>query len=143
NNEENGLGVPLPRGRTRFYRQDDADGRLEFTGENSIEHTPKKERVRIYTGDAFDLVGERKRTDFVMSQRQDEMEEAFEIRVRNRKTEAVEVRVVERLYRGMNWKLLDPSHAFEKTDAQGVEFRITVPADGETVVRYRVRYEWR
>lgn len=143
NNEANGLGVPLPRGRTRFYRQDDADGRLEFTGENSIEHTPKNERIRIYTGDAFDLVGERKRTDLVINQRQDEMEEAFEIRVRNRKTEVVAVRVVERLYRGMNWKLLDPSHPFEKTDAQGVEFRITVPADGETVVRYRVRYEWR
>jgi len=143
NSEDNGLGVPLPQGRTRFYRQDDDDGRLEFTGENTIEHTPKNERVRIYTGDAFDLVGERKRTDFVLSARQDQMEEAFEIRLRNRKTEAVEVRVVERLYRGLNWNLLDPSHAFEKTDAQGIEFKVNVPADGETVVRYRVRYEWR
>jgi len=143
NSEDNGLGVPLPRGRTRFYRQDGADGRLEFTGENTIEHTPKNEQVRIYTGDAFDLVGERKRTDFVLNERQDQMEEAFEIRVRNRKAEAVEVRVVEHLYRGVNWNILDPSHPFEKTDAQGVEFRIPVPADGETVVRYRVRYEWR
>jgi len=63
NSEKNGLGQPLPKGRARFYRRDDADGRLEFTGENLIDHTPKNETVRLYTGDAFDIVGERKRTD--------------------------------------------------------------------------------
>lgn len=143
NSEANGLGLPLPKGRTRFYRQDDADGRLEFTGENTIDHTPKNETVRLYTGDAFDLVGERKRTDFQLNNRQDEMEEAFEIKVRNRKTEPVEVRVTETLYRWSNWTVLSQSHDFEKTDAQSIEFRVTVPADGETVVRYRVRYDWK
>lgn len=143
NSEENKLGLPLPKGRTRFYRRDDADGRLEFTGENTIDHTAKNETVRIYTGDAFDIVGERKRTDFVMSNRQDQMDEAFEIKVRNRKTEPVEVRVAERLYRWSNWTIIDKSHDFEKTDDRSIEFRVTVPADGETVVRYRVRYDWR
>lgn len=143
NSEENGLGQPLPKGRTRFYRRDDADGRLEFTGENRIDHTPKNELVRLYTGDAFDLLGERKRTDFTLSNRQDQMEEEFEIKVRNRKTEAVEVRVVEKLYRWVNWQIVAKTHEFEKTDAQAVEFRVAVPADGETVVRYRVRYDWR
>lgn len=143
NSEENGLGVPLPKGRTRFYRRDDADGRLEFTGENSLDHTAKHETVRLYTGDAFDVVGERKRTDFALNNRQNQMEEAFEIKVRNRKTEPVEVRVVERLYRGVNWLILFQSHDFAKTDAQTVEFRVPVPADGETVVTYRVRYDWR
>lgn len=143
NSEENGLGVPLPKGRTRFYRRDDADGRIEFTGENRIDHTAKNELVRLYTGDAFDVVGERKRSDFTMSGRQDQMEEEFEIKVRNRKTEAVEVRVVEKLYRWVNWQVVTKTHDFEKTDAQGIEFRVTVPADGETVIRYRVRYDWR
>lgn len=143
NSEENGLGVPLPKGRTRFYRRDDADGRIEFTGENRIDHTPKNELIRLYTGDAFDLVGERKRVDFTLSSRQDQMEEEFEIKVRNRKTEAVEVRVVEKLYRWVNWQVVTKTHDFEKTDAQGIEFRVNVPADGETVIRYRVRYDWR
>jgi len=143
NSEENGLGQPLPKGRTRFYRRDDADGRLEFTGENTIDHTPKNELVRIYTGDAFDIVGERKRTDFVLSNRQDQLEEEFEIRLRNRKAEPVEVRVAERLYRWVNWQIVTKSHEFEKTDAQDIEFRVKVPADGETVVTYRVRYDWK
>ena len=143
NSEDNGLGQPLPKGRTRFYRRDDADGRLEFTGENTIDHTPKNETVRIYTGDAFDIVGERKRTDYQLSNRQDQIEEAFEIKVRNRKAEPVEVRVAERLYRWVNWQIIDKSHDFTKTDSQNIEFRVNVPADGETIVTYRVRYDWR
>jgi hypothetical protein len=143
NSEENGLGLPLPAGRTRFYRRDDADGRLEFTGENTIDHTPRNETVRIYTGDAFDVVGERKRTDHAVDNRADAMEEAFEIRIRNRKATPVEVRVVERLYRGPNWQVRDNSAEFIKNDAQEIEFRVSVPADGETVVTYRVRYTWR
>jgi len=143
NSEENGLGLPLPKGRTRFYRQDDADGRLEFTGENTIDHTAKNELVRLYTGDAFDIVGERTRMDFVLNSRQDQMEESFEIKLRNRKTEPVEVRVTEKLYRWSNWTIVDKSHEFEKKGAQDIEFRVTVPADGETVIRYRVRYDWR
>ena len=143
NKESNGLGQPLPKGRTRFYRRDEADGRLEFTGENSIDHTAKNETLRIYTGDAFDVTGERKRTDYVLSNRQDQVEEAFEIKVRNHKSEAVEVRVTERLYRWRNWEITQKSNDFLKTDAQTVEFRVQVPADGETVVTYRVRYDWR
>jgi len=143
NSEDNGLGLPLPKGRTRFYRRDDADGRLEFTGENTIDHTPKNELVRIYTGDAFDVVGERKRTDFVLTSRQDQLEEEFEIHLHNRKTEPVEVRVTEKLYRWVNWQIVSNTQDFVKTEAQDIEFRVTVPADGETVVKYRVRYDWK
>lgn len=140
NSEENGLGQPLPKGRTRFYRRDDADGRLEFIGENTLDHTPKNERVRLYSGDAFDVVGERRRTDHRLGN--DLLEEGFEIRLRNRKTEAVEVRVEERLYRWVNWQITEKSSDFTKLDAQNVEFRVTVPPDGEKVLTYRVRYSW-
>ena len=58
-------------------------------------------------------------------------------------TEAVEVRVAERLYRWVNWTIVSNSNDFTKTDSQGIEFRVTVPADGETVVKYRVRYDWK
>lgn len=142
NSEDNGLGIPLPKGRARFYRRDDADGRLEFTGENTIDHTPKNELLRIYTGDAFDVVGERKRSDYVVSNRNDWMEEAFEIKVRNRKAAPVEVRVAERLYRGYNWKIVTSSHELIRSDDQNIEFRVSVPADEEVVVTYRVRYDW-
>jgi hypothetical protein len=143
NSEDNGLGQPLPKGRTRFYRRDDADSRLEFTGENTIDHTPKNETVRIYTGDAFDIVGERRRTDYLLSNRNDSMDEAFEITLRNRKTEPVEVRVTERLYRWVNWQIMQQSDDFAKTDAQTIEFRVTVPPDSEKIVTYRVRYDWK
>ena len=143
NTKENGLGMPLPKGKTRFYRRDDADGRIEFTGENRIDHTAKDERLRIYTGDAFDVVGERKRTDYQHDDNRKQMEESFEIRVRNRKeSEAVEVRIVEHLYRWSNFEVVQKSHDFVKADAQTVEFRVQVPAGGEQVVTYRVRYRW-
>lgn len=143
NSEENKLGLPLPKGRVRFYRRDDADGRIEFTGENEIEHTPRNELIRLTTGEAFDLVGERTRTDFNGNNRQDFAEEAFEIRLRNRKNAPVEIRVVEHLYRWTNWNIVQKSDEFTKKDAQTIEFRINVPADSEKVVTYRVRYEWR
>ncbi|MBI5693063.1 MAG: DUF4140 domain-containing protein [Verrucomicrobia bacterium] len=143
NSEENRLGLALPKGRLRFYRRDDADGRIEFTGENELDHTAKNELIRVKTGDAFDVVGERVRTNFNGSNRQDFAEEDFEIKVRNRKAEPVTVRVVEHLYRWSNWSITQKSDAFVKKDAQTIEFSVFVPPDAEKVVTYRVRYEWR
>ena len=141
NSEENGLGMPLPAGRVRFYKQD-TDGRLEFTGENTIDHTPRDETLRIYTGNSFDLVGERTRTDFRVDNDKDWAEEAFEIKLRNHKKEPVEIRVVEHLFRWTNWEITQSSQPFTKKDAQTIEFRATVPPDGEQVITYRVHYSW-
>jgi hypothetical protein len=143
NSEENHLGLPLPKGRVRFYRRDDADGRVEFTGENEIEHTAKNELIRIYTGDAFDVIGERVRTDFQGNNRQDYAEESFEIKLRNRKAEPVEVRVVEHLYRWTNWTILSKSNDFTKKDAQTIEFSVPLKPDEERTITYRVRYDWK
>jgi hypothetical protein len=142
NSKDNGLGIALPAGRVRFYREDDATHSLQFVGENTLDHTPADETVRLYTGDAFDLVGERTRTDYQMSQRNDQMQEAFEIKVRNHKTTPVEVRVVEHLYRGIDWTILEKSDDYIKTDAQTVEFRVTLQPDEEKIVTYRVQYSW-
>jgi hypothetical protein len=143
NSEENKLGLPLPKGRMRFYRRDDADARIEFTGENELDHTAKNELIRVKTGDAFDVVGERTRTNFQGQNRQDYAEEDFEIKVRNRKTEPIQVRVVEHLYRWSNWTITQKSDEFTKKDAQTIEFNVTIPPDAEKVVTYRVRYDWR
>lgn len=143
NSEENNLGLPLPKGRMRFYRRDDVDGRIEFTGENELDHTAKNELIRVKTGNAFDVVGERIRTDFQGQNRQDYAEEAFEIRVRNRKAEPITVRVVEHLYRWTNWTIVQKSDELTKKDAQTIEFEIEIKPDEERIVRYRVRYDWR
>lgn len=141
NNEDNGLGVALPAGRTRFYRMD-SDGQLEFTGENTIDHTPKNETIRVHLGNAFDLVGERTRTNFYKHPSRDLIRESFKIEVRNRSEETVTVQVVEPLYRWSNWSIQKPSHEFEKTDAQTIEFPVTVAPDSIETVTYTVEYAW-
>lgn len=141
NTTANGLGLPLPAGRTRFYRMDD-DGQLEFTGENRIDHTPKNETLRIYLGNAFDLVGERKRTDFYRHPSQDLMRETVEIELRNRSEEPVTIQVVEHLHRGLNWEIQKPSHKFEKTDARSIDFSVTLAAGATEKVSYTVEYSW-
>jgi hypothetical protein len=141
NSKTNNLGLPLPKGRLRFYRRD-TDGSLQFVGENEIDHTAENETIRVYTGNAFDVVGERKRTDFQVNRNQEWADESFEIRVRNHKKKAVEIRVVEHLYRWTNWKISASSDKHQKMDAQTMEFRVTVPPDGERVVTYTVHYTW-
>ena len=148
--EENHLGMPLPAGRLRLYRRDDSDGRLEFVGEDSIEHTPKNETVRFYTGDSFDLLGERTQTASsnggVLSSvsRRDRRQtvESFEIKLRNHKTEPVEIRVVEHLRAGGAWEITDQSAEFTKTDANTIEFRVTVQPEVEQAVTYTAHYTW-
>jgi hypothetical protein len=141
NSEANNLGMPLPKGRLRFYRRDE-DGHIEFTGENVIDHTPRDETVRVYTGDSFDLRGERTRTDFKVDEAHDWLDESFEIKLRNHKKEPVEFRVIEHLYRWTNWSIPVSSDKFKKTDSQTAEFRVTVPPDGERVITYTVHYTW-
>ena len=115
---------------------------MEFIGEDMIDHTPTGELVRVATGNAFDLVGERKRTNYKVDSSNKWADESFEIKVRNRKKEAVEIRVVEHLYRWINWDIKEKSRDFVKNDAQTIEFRIPVNPDGEETVSYMVHYSW-
>jgi len=142
NDEASNLGMPLPAGRVRVSQLDTADGSLEFVGEDAIDHTPKNEDVRIKLGTAFDVVGERRQVDFKVDSKARWMEEEFEIKLRNHKSQPVEVVVRESLYRWSGWKLTSQSHPSQKTDARTIEFPVKVAKDGETVVRYRVRYDW-
>jgi hypothetical protein len=141
NSEANHLGMPLPKGRVRFYRRND-DGQMEFTGENVIDHTPRDEKVRVYTGNAFDLTGERRRTDYRIDNNKHMLDESFEIKLRNHKKEPVDIRVVEHLYRWMNWEIPTHSDAFSKTDSKTVEFPVTIAPDGEKTITYTAHYSW-
>jgi hypothetical protein len=140
NTKENQLGIPLPKGRVRFYR---ANGeQLEFTGENEIDHTPADELIKIHTGEAFDLVGERKRVDFRVDSANRRTEETFEILLKNRKKEPVTIRVVERLARSANWQVVKNSDPYEKKRSDEIEFRIPVKPGEERKVLYSVIYTW-
>jgi hypothetical protein len=141
NSAANHMDMPLPRGRVRFYRRND-DGQMEFTGENMIDHTPRNETVRIYTGNAFDIAGERRRTDYRVESNKRLLDESFEIRLRNHKKEAVKVGVVEHLYRSKNWEIAAHSDAFNKTDSQTVEFPVTLAPDQEKIITYTAHYSW-
>jgi hypothetical protein len=142
NAETNQLGIALPAGKLRFYRRD-SDSQLQFVGENTIDHTPRDETVRVTTGDAFDLVGERKQTNFRVDSGDKWIDETFEIKLRNHKKDApVEIRVVEHLYRWSNWEVTKKSDDFVKKDSQTIEFRIPVKPDEERTVTYTVHYSW-
>jgi hypothetical protein len=139
--EENGLGADLPAGRIRVY-QEDTDGAALLIGENRIDHTPMGEDVRMYLGNAFDLVGERTQTNFQLIA-STVLEETYEIKLRNRKDdETVQIRVPEHLFRWSNWEILFSSMDFTKLDSNTIEFRADVAPGEEKVITYTVRYTW-
>jgi len=135
------LGIPLPAGVVRAYKRDEADGALEFIGEDTLAHMPRGETARLYFGDAFDLLGDRKRTHFQRPTR-GQIRERFEIELRNHKTQPVTIHVLEHLHRGANWKIEESSHKWRKIDAETIEFAVAVPPNGKAEVTYTVFY-WR
>jgi hypothetical protein len=146
NSTANHLGIPLPAGRVRFYRQDQ-DGQVEFTGENQIQHTAKDETLRIYTGNAFDITGERRQTKFVSNMRppmngSGSVDESFEIKLRSHKTEVATVRVVEHLYRWSNWTITDESATHRQTDSKTIEYDVTLQPNEEKTLTYTAHYSW-
>jgi hypothetical protein len=138
-----GLGVPLPAGRVRVSKRDEADDALEFVGEDLIDHTARDEPVQLRLGSAFDVVGERRQLDFRLDTSAKTMEEDIEVRVRNQKPDAaVDVVVKESLYRWSTWSVVRKTHDFSKEDARTIHFPLHIAPKGEAVVRYTVRYTW-
>jgi hypothetical protein len=139
NNEQaNHLGMALPKGIVRVYKADKS-GQQQFIGEDQIDHTPRDEKVRIKMGEAFDVVGDRKQTQFrVISSCIDES--SWEISLRNHKDRPEKVLVYEPA--GGDWEILQSSIPYDKKDAHTFTFNPTVPARGETKITYRVRIKW-
>jgi hypothetical protein len=130
--------VPLPAGTVRVY-QGDSKGRMQFVGEDHIDHTPKDEMLDLHTGNAFDVIEERKQTDY-QKLAMDTYEMAYEIRIRNHKPDAITVEVNEPI--GGDWTMLQSSVPYEKTAAFAAQFKVPVPANGESILKYRVRVKW-
>jgi hypothetical protein len=135
NEERSGLGMPMPAGVVRVY-QADSRGGLQFVGEDRIDHTPKDETLNLKIGNAFDVVCERKQTDFQRIA-SNVYEVEYEVTLRNHKTSAVTVEVNEPV--GGTWRMLQSSHEWTKTDAWAAQFRIPVAPDVPAVLKYRVR----
>lgn len=140
NTEKNGLGVPFPAGTVRFYRSDEADGNLEFVGENKITHTPKNEKISVSTGTAFDLLGERTVTNFSASSKAKWARESIKITLKNRSKKEKTIIIREPLWRWNNWKIEKPSMKFTKVNSNLIEFRVTLAPDTTKDVTYTGYY---
>lgn len=136
NSKSNNMGMPLPKGVVRVYKKD-SQGDLQFIGEDRIDHTPEDEQVRIRMGNAFDVVAERKQTDFQILESGKLFQSSYEVSLRNHKDEAITVSVLETITG--DWKIVQSSHDFEKESSHRVRFDIPVPAKGESKLTYQVR----
>jgi hypothetical protein len=135
NEQKAGLGIPMPAGVVRVY-QADSRGGLQFVGEDRINHTPKDETLNLKIGNAFDVVAERKQTDFTKVG-SNVYEVEYEVTLRNHKTSPISVEVNEPI--GGSWRMVRASHDWTKTEAWAARFNVAVEADGTVVVKYRVR----
>jgi hypothetical protein len=142
-NKGEGLGIPLPKGVVRVYKND-SKSNAQFIGEDRIDHTPKNETVRLKLGDAFDVTADRKQTDFKklagFSRYNYVFESAYQITIKNAKSEAVTVKVSEPM--PGDWQIQSESHPHTKAAANTAVWNITVPAEGKTVLTYRVQVKY-
>ena len=138
NSKKNNLGMPLPKGTIRVYKEDQ-DGSLQFVGEDRIDHTPKDEKFKIKIGEAFDVVGERVQTDYKRLGR-NLFEVAFEVGLRNHKSEDIKVLVEEPI--PGDWEMLSNTHPYEKLQAHLIRFEVPVAKDKEIKVKYRIRFQY-
>ncbi|NNF67547.1 MAG: DUF4139 domain-containing protein, partial [Gammaproteobacteria bacterium] len=142
NRDEDGLGIPLPKGVVRVYKRD-SQGSAQFVGENNIDHTPNRESVRLKLGDAFDVTANKKQTDFQVRDRllnRNVFDSSFEIEIKNGKTEAVEVIVREPI--PGDWDMLSESAPHKKVAAGTAEWRLTIPAEKSGKLTYTVRVKY-
>jgi hypothetical protein len=141
NDDASGLGIPLPKGKVRVYKRDD-DGKEQFIGEDQIDHTPKDEEVKLYLGNAFDIVGERVQKDFKSYAAGHVVEETIEIKVRNHKDETVEIQVYEHPWRWSQWDIVKSNTDWTKVDQTTLRFPVKIARGGEKTVTYTIRYTW-
>jgi hypothetical protein len=138
NEEKNQLGIPLPKGTLRVYKADKS-GAKQFVGEDQIDHTPRDEKLRVKMGEAFDVVGDRKQTEW-RALGNCSSESSWEIELRNHKDTAVVVEDYEPI--GGDWTIVESSLPYVKKDAGTFTFDVKVPARGKTKVTYKVRLRY-
>ena len=141
NSIANHLGIPLPAGRLRLYRRDKS-GAMQFAGEAEIEHTPRNEKIRFVTGDAFDITAKRVQTNFHINTSGRFIDESFSIEVKNQKDQPVTVHLIEHLYRAANWEITQKSADYTTRDSSTIEVPVQVKPESAATVTYTVHYTW-
>jgi hypothetical protein len=137
NSQKDGLGIPLPAGKVRVFKAD-VDGSLEFLGEDEIDHTPRDEEVKLYIGDAFDVVVTREQKDF--NKISDKVfVETYDISIANHKDTDITVLVTEHIFG--DWTIKNSTHHYKKTKSDTAEFEVPVAANSKVILTYTVRRE--
>jgi len=132
------LGVPLPAGIVRMYERD-SRGLSQFMGSDQIQHTPASETVRLYMGESFDVTARKRQTDFKFVS-SCSTESAYEIVLRNAKTTAQNVLVVEPI--PGEWRIVSENVAHAKSSASTASWTVSVPASGSSTLAYTARTTW-
>jgi hypothetical protein len=137
NSSANNLGIPLPKGVIHVYKRD-SGGKVQMVGEDQIEHTPKEEKIRLWIGDAFDVLGDWRAVN--LRRGSSWVEWDIEIRLRNRKETPVTVRAVEHAWG--DWVIQKESQPSTKLDANTFEYVVTLNPNEEKVITYTVLMRW-
>lgn len=138
NSAASGIGIPLPKGVARVYKADSQD-HLQFIGEDSIDHTPTDEKVSIAVGYAFDITGERRRSEYDRIA-DDVYRVSNIIELNNHRKDDAMITVVEHI--NGDWEMISSSHSYIKKDANTIEFEVTVPSDSSATITYTAEYSY-
>jgi hypothetical protein len=139
NSKQNGMGMALPKGVVRVYKKDH-DESLQFIGEDSIDHTPEDEKIRVKLGEAFDIVGERVQTRYKVLASGHLYESSYKVTLRNHKDEGIVVSVIESI--PGDWPITEKSHDYEKESSNRVRFDVPIEAKGAAEVTYTVQVKY-
>jgi hypothetical protein len=140
NDQESGMGMPLPAGVVRVYKED-SEGSAQFVGEDRIDHTPRKNKVRLYVGNAFDIVGETVQTEY--KDIGSGYTASYKVTLKNRKESGDPVTVTVPVYAYGDWRILSSNHDYVKKDAWTVEFNVPVPPDSEKELTFSYELTWK
>jgi len=142
NDKKSNMGMPLPAGNVKVF-MNDKSGSTQLVGEDRIQHTPKDEKISLNVGRAFDVVGERKRTEFHWLRRGGDIvgaSETFETELRNRKATEEEATLWER-YWG-EWKVVKSSENYTKLDSNTAEFVVMLKPNEVRKIKYTFEVYW-
>ena len=98
--------------------------------------------MKLYLGNAFDIVGERVQKDFKSYANGHIVEETIQVKVRNHKDGATNVLVYEHPWRWSQWEIIKSNAEWEKVDQSTLKFPVKIGKDEERVVLYTIRYSW-
>lgn len=139
NAKKNNLGRPLPQGTIRVFKAD-SKGRQQLLGEDTIDHTPENEDVKIKTGQAFDVVANGKRLSYEVFKLSRGDKSSYSVEIRNRKKEAIEIRFYASLWG--DWNITKSSHKFIKESSTKSYADVPLKANETVTLEYTVETKY-